>query len=73
MTVRAVTDGHFVVDFSEPRQTQGRTWNANVSTDVICDSAERAIELVRERHPEAKVHVVRRVGGRAELLIDLDE
>lgn len=70
MTVRAVTDGHFVVDFSEPRTTQGRPWNANVSIDVVCDTAERAIELVRQRHPDARVHVVRRVGGRAELLID---
>lgn len=64
------TAAHFVVEITEVGHQGERTYTANLSLDVICGTAERAIELMRQAHPEAVVHVVRRIGRGKELIVD---
>lgn len=69
---------HFEVQLSEPyeylaygEQPGGKTQkgNHNVTINVITTSAQRAIELALQRHPEGTVHVVQRRGF-TNLLVD---
>ena len=44
--------------------------NRNDQRHIFCHTAERAIELARETHPDAVIHVVRCVGARQPVIID---
>lgn len=62
---------HFVCEFSEPvDRGNGTVWWRNTSLNVMCSTLDRAVEMCRERHPDARLHVVRRVGTDKEILID---
>jgi hypothetical protein len=65
---------HFVVEFTVERAyDSGKTWRQNLTLDVLCSTAERALEMTRAEHPSAVVHVVRRVGSNNAVLIDTQE
>lgn len=68
--MRAVQGGHFTVEYSEPAESQGRAWTRNASLSVVCESVERAVELLREHSPDAVIHVVRRISSGRTVLID---
>jgi hypothetical protein len=40
-----------------------RRWARNITFTAICLTAERALEMIREVHGEATVHVVRRISA----------
>lgn len=63
---RKVTGAHFIVEFSN----KGPRWTQNNSVSVLCTTAERALEIIREHYPDATVHVVRRVSPNTVLLMD---
>lgn len=61
----------FAVELSHPYTNEaGRTWMVNEQRHMFCATAERAIELAHEAHPDAVIHVVRSVGARKPVLID---
>lgn len=62
---------HFVIEFTvEHTYDSGKKWRQNLTLDVLCSTAERALEMLRVEHPSAVVHVVRRVGSNRSVLID---
>lgn len=66
---KIVRTSHFVIEYVEPA-TEERRWAKNCSLDLVCETAERAIELLRTVSPEGRIDVVRRVGTNRALLID---
>lgn len=62
---------HFVVEYSE-RQTSkaGHTWTSNDHAEIIATDAYRVLEIFREFHPTAVVHVARRIGSHRNILVD---
>lgn len=70
MAVRSVEGFHWVVEATDPPD-EGRHWRRNVSFNVICADADRALEIVHDAAPAAEVHVVRKVGKFAgSMLVD---
>jgi tRNA pseudouridine-54 N-methylase len=64
---------HFVIEYTiERTNSSGATWRQNQTLDVLCSTAERALQLMRGWHPDAVVHVVRRVGTNRMILIDAE-
>jgi hypothetical protein len=57
---------HFDVQLSEPYEYQGTNGptlsRRNLQYDIITTTAQRAIELVLQQHPQGIVHVVQRRG-----------
>lgn len=69
---KRIDGAHFVIEASEPAQTAtGHKFRSNITYDTLCPSAERAIEMLKKEHPNATVHVVRHVGSRKSILVDL--
>lgn len=56
----------FRVEWSEPYRPEGRPpYNVNKQANVVCDSVEQAIALVRDESAEAVIHAVHRLGTNA--------
>lgn len=67
------TRRHFVVEFTvEVERPNAPPYRSNKHLDVLCSTAERALEMMREQFPSAVVHVVRSVGS-GEVLIDAED
>lgn len=64
-----IQTSHFVIEYVDP-PTEERRWAQNRSLDVVCDSAERAIELLRTVSTVGRIDVVRRVGTNRAMIID---
>lgn len=61
----------FRVEWSEPYKPEGRPpYRVNKTANVVCDSAERAMELVRAESPEASLHALHRLGTNSLTIID---
>ena len=58
---------HFVIEATRVRE--GRGWNENVSCDILAPSALSALQTYLAKYPDAKVHVVRRVGSGRDILV----
>jgi hypothetical protein len=49
--------------FELPRNPEkGRDWGTNKSATVVCDTAERAAEIIREAHSDAVVYAINHKG-----------
>lgn len=57
------TDAHWVCEVSLPA-TDEHKWRRNYTFDVICATAERAIEMVKTVEPECSIIVCRKVSAR---------
>ena len=68
-TMNMVVTSHFVIEYVEPATNEIK-WARNKSLDVICENAERAIELLRSVSSNSRIDVVRRVGTNRTVLID---
>lgn len=64
-----IVASHFVIEYTDP-PTEERRWAQNRSLSVVCENAERAIELLRTVSENGKIHVVRRVGTDKAMIID---
>lgn len=62
---------NFIIEFSEQTSvSSGHTWWVNKSAQIIAIDMYRVLEIFREKHPEARVHVVRRQSPAKEIYID---
>lgn len=59
------------IEYTQPPREPHR-YARNLSINILCANVERAIEMFREHDAESVIHVVRRVGGTKEALVDLD-
>lgn len=68
----ARSDMHaWAVEGSVPAETNtGHQFRRNLHYTVICDGSERAMQLVREIHPDVKIWVVRHLGDRNNVIVD---
>jgi len=67
----------FLVSWSEPgkptRDQPGRNWRSNQSAYVVTTSVQRAVALVLERHPEARIWQASHKTSFEHLIIDPEE
>jgi hypothetical protein len=43
-------------------KSKGRDWSRSLSATVICDTAERAAEIIREAHADAVIYAINHKG-----------
>ena len=61
MPTRRVDGFHWTAEVTVPR-TEKHSWAQNKNIDIICATAERAMEIVRQQEPTVVIHVIRKVG-----------
>lgn len=58
-----VMTSSWALRFELPKnKDKGRDWSVSLSATVICDTAERAAEIIREAHSDAVVYAINHKG-----------
>lgn len=69
MTHLSIEASLWNVEFSTD-PTEKRKWRQNHILGVVSETLDRAIEIVREAHPDARIHAVHKKSPNNTVLVD---